>query len=133
MFHLLLLSHNENNTNAAFSEKCPLDIDKSQSESPHVKAFLLLQSHFFGISLPITDYVTDLKSVLDQSLRIVQAMGDIASLLRRFTTTINICIMLQCLMQVCPNIQCTIMLLETSLRLSTLVVKLPFSIYDYLF
>ncbi|CAL8998015.1 unnamed protein product [Prunus brigantina] len=33
-----------------------------------------IQAHFSEIELPISDYVTDLKSVLDQSMRIIQAM-----------------------------------------------------------
>ena len=44
---------------------------------PHVKAFLLLQAHFSKIELPISDYVGDLNSVLDQSVRIIQAFKDV--------------------------------------------------------
>lgn len=100
MFNLPPYRHNEDITNAALADKCPFAIDKSQADSPHIKSFLLLQSHIFGIPLPISDYVTDLKSVLDQSLRIVQAMADISSGLGQLTTTTNICILIQCLMQV---------------------------------
>ena len=41
-------------------------------DSPHVKAHLLLQSHFNRNELPSTDYHTDTKSVLDQAIRILQ-------------------------------------------------------------
>jgi len=41
-------------------------------DSPHTKAFLLLQAHFKGSPMPITDYLTDLKMVLDQAVRILQ-------------------------------------------------------------
>ena len=41
-------------------------------DSPHVKAHLLLQSHFNRNELPCTDYHTDTKSVLDQAIRILQ-------------------------------------------------------------
>jgi antiviral helicase SLH1 len=44
---------------------------------PHVKAFLLLQAHFSRVDLPISDYVGDLNSVLDQSIRIAQASIDV--------------------------------------------------------
>lgn len=44
---------------------------------PHVKAFLLLQAHMSRISLPITDYVGDQTSVLDQAIRIIQASIDV--------------------------------------------------------
>ncbi len=44
---------------------------------PHVKSFLLLQAHMSRISLPITDYVGDQTSVLDQAIRIIQASIDV--------------------------------------------------------
>ncbi|PHH64830.1 hypothetical protein CDD81_3896 [Ophiocordyceps australis] len=43
----------------------------------HVKAFLLLQAHFSRVELPISDYVGDQTSVLDQAVRIVQAAIDV--------------------------------------------------------
>lgn len=39
----------------------------------------VLQAHFSRAELPISDYVTDLKSVLDQSIRIIQAMIDVCA------------------------------------------------------
>lgn len=42
------------------------------ADDPHTKAALLLQAHMGRLPLPITDYVTDTKSVLDNSLRILQ-------------------------------------------------------------
>ena len=46
---------------------------------PHVKAFLLLQAHFERSELPVTDYITDTISVLDQSIRVLQAYIDITA------------------------------------------------------
>ena len=54
-------------------------VDKHALDSPHVKANLLLQSHFARAALPMSDYVTDTKSVLDQALRVLQAMVDVAA------------------------------------------------------
>ena len=48
-------------------------VPKSQADDPHAKASLLIQAHFSHLSLPISDYVTDTKTVLDNSLRILQA------------------------------------------------------------
>lgn len=42
---------------------------------PHVKAFLLIQAFLSRIELPISDYVTDQNSVLDQSIRIIQVFA----------------------------------------------------------
>lgn len=40
-------------------------------DSPHTKAHLLFQAHLSRLPVP-TDYVTDLRSVLDQCVRIIQ-------------------------------------------------------------
>jgi len=47
--------------------------------SPHTKAFLLLYYHLSHFPLPVNDYVTDTKSVLDQAVRIIHAMVDISA------------------------------------------------------
>ena len=48
-------------------------------ESANTKTFLLLQAHFSRLQLPCSDYFTDLKSVLDQTIRILQAMIDVCA------------------------------------------------------
>jgi len=42
------------------------------ADDPHTKANLLLQAHLGRLPLPISDYITDTKGVLDNSLRILQ-------------------------------------------------------------
>ena len=44
----------------------PWAVDQSALDSPHVKAVLLLQAHMARAPLPMADYITDTKSVLDQ-------------------------------------------------------------------
>ena len=61
----LPVRHNEDILNEALSHLVPLKVPKHNLESPHVKANLLLQAHFDRCPLPITDFVTDTKSVLD--------------------------------------------------------------------
>jgi len=64
---------------------------------PHVKAFLLLQTHFDRIPLPITDYVGDQTSVLDQSIRVCQAAIDVLAE-KGFTKAVKMMIQLmQCI------------------------------------
>ncbi len=59
--------------NTALAKKLPLPVSPPDSyDSPHSKAHLLLQAHFSHSDLPIADYQTDTKSVLDQALRILQ-------------------------------------------------------------
>ena len=64
---------------------------------PHVKAFLLLQSYFSRIDLPISDYVGDQNSVLDQSIRIVQASIDVMTELGYLSSCTMMITLLQCI------------------------------------
>lgn len=41
-------------------------------DSPHLKVNLLLQMYLNDLELPNQEYTVDLKSVLDQALRILQ-------------------------------------------------------------
>ena len=74
----LPVRHNEDLINIELSKNLPLQADKLDLVmwDPHVKAHLLLQAHFSRIDLPISDYVGDLNSVLDQAIRIIQASID---------------------------------------------------------
>ena len=60
----------------------------------------LLQAHFSQLALPISDYNTDLKSVLDQSIRILQAMIDICANSGWLTSSLTCMRLLQMVMQV---------------------------------
>ena len=87
------MRHNEDNLNKELSSSLPLEVSDSGYESPHTKAFLLYQSHFSRTSLPIADYYTDRKSVLDQTFRILQAILDVVaaeSLLQQTLLTIHL-------------------------------------------
>jgi len=97
----LPVRHNEDKLNAEFAEHCPLEVDLAIQayDSPHTKAFLLLQAHMWGLALPINDYKTDLKSVLDRSIPLIQAMVDIAAEEAQLRSTLNLIILLQCLHQ----------------------------------
>lgn len=68
-------------------------------DSPHTKANLLLQAHFSGLKFPISDYYSDLKSVLDQSVRILQAMVDVCADSGWLFTTLNTISLMQMIMQ----------------------------------
>ena len=58
--------------NATLAPKLPISLPPDTMDSPHTKTHLLLQAHFSRTVLPIADYGTDTKSVLDQALRILQ-------------------------------------------------------------
>jgi len=74
--------------------------DVGMADSPNVKANLLLQCHFSFLALPISDYYTDTKSVLDQSVRILQAMVDTAADKGFLQTTLNVVQLMQMIIQV---------------------------------
>ncbi|KAF2147729.1 Sec63-domain-containing protein [Myriangium duriaei CBS 260.36] len=80
-FDDLPVRHNEDLVNAELARNLPLQQSDALSSlplwDPHVKSFLLLQSHFERLDLPISDYVGDQTSVLDQAVRIIQAAIDV--------------------------------------------------------
>jgi activating signal cointegrator complex subunit 3 len=75
----LPVRHNEDQLNAQLAEELPWEVDPLALDDAHTKAYLLLQAHFGRVELPISDYVNDTKSVMDQALRILNAMVDIAA------------------------------------------------------
>lgn len=95
----LPVRHNEDVLNEALTHLVPIKVPKADLESPHVKSNLLLQSHFERCPLPITDYITDTKSVLDQSIRIIQGMIDISSHKGFMQTTMNLVNLMQMIIQ----------------------------------
>lgn len=68
--------HNEDKLNEILSKEVPFKVNPYSFDSPHTKVNLILQAHFTRANLPIADYVTDTKSVLDNCLRIMQAILD---------------------------------------------------------
>ena len=75
----LPVRHNEDLINAELSRALPFPATAFGLPmwDPHIKAFLLLQAHMSRVQLPITDYVGDQTSVLDQAVRIIQASIDV--------------------------------------------------------
>jgi antiviral helicase SLH1 len=95
----LPVRHNEDLINAELSKNLPLPGTSFGLPmwDPHVKAFLLLQAHMSRISLPITDYVGDQTSVLDQAIRIIQASIDVMTELGYLSSALEFIKLLQCI------------------------------------
>ncbi len=85
--------------NGELQKLCPISLDPFTMDSPHTKAHLLLQSHFCRNPLPMADYHTDTKSVLDQAIRILQAMVDISADSGWLATTLRVQTLLQMTVQ----------------------------------
>jgi len=89
----LPVRHNEDKLNEEMSSnkdaiRWPVDV--YSFDSPFTKANLLLQAWFSRSDLPISDYVTDTKSVLDQAIRILQAMVDVCAEAGWLDTTLHV-------------------------------------------
>ena len=100
-FDDLPVRHNEDLINAELAKNLPLDtvglLDGLPLWDPHVKAFLLLQAFMSRIDLPITDYVGDQTSVLDQGIRIIQAGIDLMTELNKLDAVLQMVRLLQCI------------------------------------
>lgn len=64
-FEELPVRHNEDTLNEELAKLVPYPVDMTNLDSPFTKTHLLLQAHFSRIPLPISDYDTDTKSVID--------------------------------------------------------------------
>ncbi|KAI0185389.1 Sec63 Brl domain-containing protein [Xylaria flabelliformis] len=95
----LPVRHNEDLINAELSNNLPFSGSTFGLPmwDPHVKAFLLLQAHMARIDLPITDYVGDQTSVLDQAIRIIQASIDVLTELGYLSSCLQMIKLLQCI------------------------------------
>lgn len=95
----LPVRHNEDLVNDALSANLPFPGHSFGLPlwDPHVKAFLLLQAHMSRIDLPITDYVGDQTSVLDQAIRIIQACIDVLTELGHLSSCLQTMRLMQCI------------------------------------
>ncbi len=73
------MRHNEDILNEEMSKGARFALGSGAWDSPHVKTELLLQAHMMRTPLPVVDYATDTRSVMEQAIRIVTAMLDVAS------------------------------------------------------
>lgn len=110
----LPVRHNEDLMNERLENSLNIPINAPETDSigfggvakilnyddPHAKAFLLLQCHLERFSpLPCSDYSTDTTSILDQAIRVLQAMLDIAAEKRFLSTARGVCKLIQCVKQ----------------------------------
>ncbi|PVU91812.1 hypothetical protein BB559_003962 [Furculomyces boomerangus] len=99
----LPVRHNEDilnkQLNSLIKYKLPGNTDFND---PRTKTNILLQHHLGRLELPVSDYITDLRTVLDSSIRIIQSMIDFASYqLNNLDVLLSITSLLQCIKQAC--------------------------------
>lgn len=95
----LPVRHNEDQLNSQLAQQLPLQVNPHSYDSAHTKTHLLLQAHFSRSQLPCSDYSTDTKTVLDNTIRICQAMLDVAANEGWLVTAISICNLVQMIVQ----------------------------------
>ncbi|XP_072409240.1 activating signal cointegrator 1 complex subunit 3 [Chiloscyllium punctatum] len=95
----LPVRHNEDQLNSDLAKHLPLEVNPHSFDSANTKAHLLLQAHFCRAALPCPDYATDTKSVLDQAIRICQAMLDVAANNGWLVTALNTINLIQMVIQ----------------------------------
>ncbi|KAM9797925.1 activating signal cointegrator 1 complex subunit 3 [Neosynchiropus ocellatus] len=95
----LPVRHNEDQLNSQLSQQLPLPVNPNSYDSAHTKTHLLLQAHFSHAPLPCSDYGTDTKTVLDNAIRICQAMLDVVANEGWLVSALNICNLVQMIVQ----------------------------------
>ncbi|KAM9426396.1 activating signal cointegrator 1 complex subunit 3 [Pholidichthys leucotaenia] len=95
----LPVRHNEDQLNSQLAQQLPLQVNPHSYDSAHTKAHLLMQAHFSRAPLPCSDYTTDTKTVLDNAIRICQAMLDVAADEGWLVTALSICNLVQMIVQ----------------------------------
>jgi activating signal cointegrator complex subunit 3 len=98
-FSELPVRHNEENLNEELAKLLNFKAEYSELDSPHTKTQLLLLAHLSRVELPISDYITDTKLVLDQSVRLLNGMVEISSQVGTLSNTLKIATLLQMLTQ----------------------------------
>ncbi|MEE6475928.1 hypothetical protein FKM82_010900 [Ascaphus truei] len=95
----LPVRHNEDQLNSELAKHLPIEVNPHSLDNAHTKTHLLLQAHFSRAMLPCPDYGTDTKTVLDQAIRVCQAMLDIAANEGWLVTALNIIHLVQMVIQ----------------------------------
>eukprot|EP00211_Chloroparvula_japonica_P000559 CAMPEP_0119126784 /NCGR_PEP_ID=MMETSP1310-20130426/5571_1 /TAXON_ID=464262 /ORGANISM="Genus nov. species nov., Strain RCC2339" /LENGTH=1688 /DNA_ID=CAMNT_0007116969 /DNA_START=54 /DNA_END=5120 /DNA_ORIENTATION=+ len=98
-YEQLPVRHNEDLINSDIAANVRYPPPEYAMDDPHTKAALLFMHHFSRLALPISDYYTDLKSIIDNAVRIIQAMVDVASNGGRLFTALNCMHLMQMLVQ----------------------------------
>ncbi|XP_057196381.1 activating signal cointegrator 1 complex subunit 3 isoform X2 [Triplophysa rosa] len=95
----LPVRHNEDQLNSELARQLPLQVNPHSYDSAHTKTHLLLQAHFSRAQLPCSDYGSDTKTVLDNVIRICQAMLDVVANEGWLASVLSICNLVQMIVQ----------------------------------
>lgn len=93
--------HNEDVLNEELADSLGMTDRLFSFDDPHVKAQLLLHARLRGARLPIADYTTDTRSVLENCSRVLAALVDVAANAGALRTTLALCRLSQALGSSC--------------------------------
>ncbi|KAJ0066258.1 hypothetical protein NL108_004118 [Boleophthalmus pectinirostris] len=93
----LPVRHNEDQLNSVLAQQLPLQVNPHSFDSAHTKTHL--QAHFSHAPLPCSDYGTDTKTVLDNAIRVCQAMLDVCAHEGWLVASLCVCQLVQMLVQ----------------------------------
>ena len=103
--------HTEDEINKQMAQELPIKDPKFNYGKACTKGHLLIQAHLCRMEMPISDYRTDLKTVLDNCIRILLFMADIAKEKNILDTLLNILNFIQMIMQAVWMDDCSLMCL----------------------
>ena len=103
--------HTEDEINKQMAQELPIKDPKFNFGKACTKGHLLIQAHLCRMEMPISDYRTDLKTVLDNCIRILLFMADIAKEKNILDTLLNILSFIQMIMQGVWMDDCSLMCL----------------------
>ena len=103
--------HTEDEINKQMAQELPIKNPKFNYGKAATKGNLLIQAHFCRMEMPISDYRTDLKTVLDNCIRILLFMADICKEKNILDTLLNILNFIQMIMQGLWMDDCSLMCL----------------------
>jgi len=95
----LPVRHNEDKVAEQLVELLRWSPEVYDFEDPHLKASILFQGHLQHMEFPINDFYTDQKSVLDQAIRILQAMVDVSAEAGWLGTALKTMLLVQMIIQ----------------------------------
>ncbi|KAJ8984827.1 hypothetical protein NQ317_013026 [Molorchus minor] len=97
-YRLLPVRHNEDNINRDMVREIGITTS-FQYDSPELKALIMITCYLLDVNLPNQEYVLDLKSVLDQIIRIIHATMNLAASRNWLDCTIKLIYFCQMLIQ----------------------------------
>ncbi|XP_066155619.1 activating signal cointegrator 1 complex subunit 3-like [Euwallacea fornicatus] len=121
-YRLFPVRHNEDNINKELARQLDI-VTNFPFDSPCLKVLLMVKCYLLDINLPNQEYVLDLKSVLDQIIRIIHAMMNLAASRNWLDCTIKLVYLCQMLLQGYTSLNSNLIMLPYIYRGNLLPIR----------